>query len=349
MKRMSRLLAVAIVCAGATALGDDDLDLPVTGDESANYQVNTVISGLERPCGLVFHPQDDVGAPHELLLVESGTGRVLSVTPTASDELRPLVTGLATQQVEGLDVEAGPWSQGFITPTKLAVVGVDGRQVVVFSLAGENAPMTSEDVDHKVSLPNRPDEKSAPVLASIVVADTEAYVSCGSPGAAGEVFRAALVANRMEPPEPLMRTNDIGDLRWPTGLCLSPPGKMQFLVAGFAGELSDRPDSRLVFIIPQSGRVALDLPLPLLDIAALAYSPSGQLYAADLAWETDHAGGIYRLDDVRHEGRPACRAVKIAEIARPTSLLFDTSGALYVTAWGDDSDQGAIIKVTGKF
>jgi hypothetical protein len=83
----------------------------------------------------------------------------------------------------------------------------------------------------------------------------------------------------------------------------------------------------------------------------LAYSTSGQLYAIDLAWQDENAGGVYRLDDARFEGQPACRAVKIAEVVRPTSLLFAPDGALYVASWGkgNGAKQGTIVKISGEF
>ena len=87
------------------------------------------------------------------------------------------------------------------------------------------------------------------------------------------------------------------------------------------------------------------------DIVALAYSATGQLYAVDCAWQDPQAGGVYRLDDARWQGQPACRGVKIASLSRPTSLLFAPDGSLYVAAFGasSDSPQGTITKITGEF
>ena len=117
------------------------------------------------------------------------------------------------------------------------------------------------------------------------------------------------------------------------------------------GELSEARDSRVAFIIPAAGTVDMQLSPGLLDIVGLAYSPSGQLYAIDMAWNDENAGGVYRLDDARFEGRPACRAVKIASLVRPTSLVFAGSGTLYVSSLGagTNAKMGTITKITGEF
>jgi len=84
------------------------------------------------------------------------------------------------------------------------------------------------------------------------------------------------------------------------------------------------------------------------SVVALAYSPStGGLYAADAAQHMPERGGIYRLDDDSEPGRPMCRAVKIAEVRRPTSLVCGPDGAIYVTTLGDADDQGRLLKITG--
>jgi hypothetical protein len=122
-------------------------------------------------------------------------------------------------------------------------------------------------------------------------------------------------------------------------------------VASYLGALAEKRDSQVIFIIPSGGDVAMQLAPGLFDVVGLAYSPSGQLYAADFAWQEENEGGVYRLDDARLDGQPACRAVKIASIEHPTSLLFDDSGNLYVTSFGNGTNakHGKIITIKGSF
>jgi hypothetical protein len=75
------------------------------------------------------------------------------------------------------------------------------------------------------------------------------------------------------------------------------------------------------------------------------------LYAANFS-ATNDRGGVYRIDDAGESGKPACRAVKVAEAARPTALAFAPDGTLYVVVLGGDDnkdkDSGALLKITGE-
>ena len=100
---------------------------------------------------------------------------------------------------------------------------------------------------------------------------------------------------------------------------------------------------------PADGATLLSLDTTLHQLVALAYSPAtGNLYAADFAPTSGaDAGGVYRIDDASQPGHPACHAVKVAAVHRPTALAFGPDGALYVTAFGDDGDDGTLVKIAG--
>jgi hypothetical protein len=279
---------------------------------------------------------------------------VLGFTADKPEETHDVLTGLAVREVHDLEVRASAWSLGFVTPTKLAVYGgleAGGDHVGVYVLPAERVTLAADKLDHEVLVAESEEADSQPVLSGMAFGETTAFFSRGAIGAPGQIYRSGLAANRIEMPQRLLNTAESQRSWWPTGICLSPSNKMQFLVTAFAGELSAMRDSRVVFLIPVSGKPSLDLTPGLLDIVGLAYSPSGQLYAIDLAWQDDEAGGVYRLDDARHNGQPACRAVKVAEVVRPTSLLFAPDGSLYVTSWGkgSNSKHGKIVNVTGEF
>lgn len=355
MKRISRLLVALFLCVASAARGADEkpLPFPTAGDESDKYHTEVVVDGLDNPCGLALRPNTDRDAPPELLFAESGVGRVLAFATERPAESREIVTGLKVSDVEELESRASAWSLGFVTPTKLAVFGgmPAGRdRVGVYLLPDENASLTADKQDHEVVIDNGESDSQA-VLGSMTISDTMAYFASGSLTPPGQVFRAGLAANRIELPQPQLNTAEALEARWPTGLCLSPSGKMQFVVTSLAGELTEARDSRVVFLIPTSGKRVLELVPGLVDVVGLAYSVTGQLYAIDLAWQSEKQGGIYRLDDVRYNGQPACRAVKIAEVNRPTSLLFADGGTLYVTVWGKggNAKSGQIVKITGEF
>ena len=78
---------------------------------------------------------------------------------------------------------------------------------------------------------------------------------------------------------------------------------------------------------------------------------SGNLYVANLPSDDIGRAGVYRMDDAGEPGAPACVAVKIAEVERPTALAFGADGTLYVTSLRDstsnDSDDGSLLKLIG--
>ena len=101
-------------------------------------------------------------------------------------------------------------------------------------------------------------------------------------------------------------------------------------------------DGRLLFYNPIDGEVELAMPTDLRQLTGLTYNPtSGNLFAADFA------GGVYRIEDASEAGRPACRAVKIADVNRPTALAFAPDGSLYVVTFGDRDDNGTLTVLSG--
>jgi hypothetical protein len=85
----------------------------------------------------------------------------------------------------------------------------------------------------------------------------------------------------------------------------------------------------------------LNLKTELNDITALAYSPRGQLYALDFAWADTKQGGLFQL---LAEGDKGVRTKKIVELDKPTAMVFDAEGALYITVVGEDK-KGKLLKV----
>ncbi len=358
MKRMKLgllLIFMAVPLVGRAVDDPHDFVLP-TGDESDRFQVAVIAEGLDNPCGLVIQPAIAKDEPQQIFFAESGAGRVVCFAANNSAERAEVVTGFVPRALnEQMDLKVGPWALGFATPTKLAVWGGtihNGvEQVAVFALSEGGKPLAADKPEHIAELPRNDKTEVGVGFQGMIIGETSGYLSQGSADDSGTIFKAALIANRLDALRTLTPSKRGGTLRWPTGLCLSPSAQRQYLVAGYLGELADQRDSRVAFIVPANGEVALELAPGLFDVAGLAYSPFGQLYAVDLAWDNDKAGGVYRLDDARQNGRPACRAVKIAEVVRPTSLVFDKSGILYVTALGSGTNakHGQILKITGEF
>ena len=347
--------ATCLLVSEYPSLIAQDSQFPPGGDESKKFHSDVILEGLDNPCGLALRPAAIENSVDEFLFAESGAGRVLRFSVDSPTDTQEVLQGLATRPFANeKSSKVGPWALGFLTPSKLVVVGgilkVGKEQAAVYVMPDDAETMAAAQMDHTVGplVSVSPSEQFG--FLGLAVGETAAYFSSGTESVPGKVFYSALEANRLDSFRPLLKD---GRLTRPTGLCLSPvnPAGSQYLVATDVGELQESRDSLLVFLAPISGTKLLQLETGLYDLVGLAYSPSGQLYAIDFAWQQPNSGGVYRLDDARWNDRPACRAVKIATIARPTSLAFASDGSLLVTAFGsgDKPKQGNIIKITGEF
>ena len=83
------------------------------------------------------------------------------------------------------------------------------------------------------------------------------------------------------------------------------------------------------------------------DIAAVAYSKRGQMYVLDYAWADPTLGGLFQIiEDEKSES--GVRTKKITKLDKPTAMVFDASGNLYVTVVGEAADansKGQLIKI----
>jgi hypothetical protein len=157
------------------------------------------------------------------------------------------------------------------------------------------------------------------------------FITCHGDGRSGWVARSEY--SRGTRFRPLRRFPAAGaaPIKAPAGVTISPRGEV---VIGQMGEAGPQRDSRLSFFNANTGKQLLDLETGLYDVAALAYSRMGNLYALDIAWSDEKAGGLFRLDAARESNAPSIRAVQIAPLERPTAMAFAPDGTLYVTLLG---------------
>ncbi|MCG8448708.1 MAG: hypothetical protein MI725_03885 [Pirellulales bacterium] len=357
LKQMFLATSFAALWSLATyAAAQQQPESALSGDESSDFQVETLLSNLDNPTGLAVRLNRLKTGPYELLLAESGAGRVLQLTTDKPEGFREVIVGFPTNPFNNqLPYRVGPLGLEFLPARSKLIVGdsgqPDGRDLVsVYTLPADGKTLDATNRDHSVGpLRNNADADPGNVnFLAMTKAAGMVFLSAGKEEDQGVILKAGIEANRLAYLQPFPgKRNTSG--RAPGGIALIPPPRPSFLVVAEIGSLDSPGDSMLTFYVPSTGKAAMSLPTGLHDIVSLAYSPSGQLYAADFAWADEGAGGVYRLDDVRVEGKQGCRAVRIASVTRPLGMAFTRDGALYVTAFGSGKNekQGLLLKITG--
>ena len=341
---MLTLIGVALVANVSTA--------QPTGDESADYQTESVLSGLDNPWGIAVRADRKAAGPHELFVAESGAGRVIRVTTDRPEDVHEVVVGMPIGSLgTGPSFRVGPLGLVFISRTKLVVTGGGEQDVRVYALPGDGSKLAADEFDHSVQPTRTAEEVASTGLLAVAANDSSAYITWGGAAHRGKLLKAYAEANRLDTLRTFLTQDQSGAMDAPAGVAITPSDRPQFLVVAQQGGFDAVRDSRLTFYTLDGGALALNLETSLHDIMGLAYSASGNLYAVDFAWNAAGQGGIYRLDDARHEGRQVCRPVKIATVTRGVALAFAPDGALYVTTLGEGENEknGELLKVTGEF
>jgi len=360
MQQLLILVALLAITLSTTVLAgaqDDALVYAPSSDESANYQSEVVLQQLDNPTGLVVREGPVSTGPHELFIAESGAGKIVRVSTQQPDEVREAITGFPISSF-GTDpsYRAGPIGLTLLTRTKLAVgsSGQDiGKNVVgVYSLPIGGSTIAAEAADHTAGPLTEKDMAKVghDQLIDMAKTDLSLFVVAGDEQSSW-ILKSDIEANRLTSLKPFVPTDKSNPISAASCIAVTPRVRPTFLVVGQSGSKEVANDSSITFVVPTSGMIALHLDTGLHDLSGLAYSPKGNLYAVDTAWQDDQSGGVYRLDDAQVEGKQACRAVKIASVAKPTALAFTPNGELYVTTFGPtvDDKQGTLVKITGEF
>lgn len=318
-------------------------------------KLETIAAGLDNPCGITFRP-----ATNELLVSESGSGRIVLLPADKPGKPTPVVTGFPVRPAPApFSFDVGPLGITFLDRLTFAVgTGGDkkGRDVVaIFSLSAGDKPLTFETARRKLG-PIRPeaDGKNAEgFFYGVANVPTALFATSHGDDASGWISRAFLIdsAGKAADFKPLINTKSLSGVGGPMALVLSKRGE---LVVGECGSFDKPHGAAISFYSPKDkGRLLLSVPTGLSNITGLAYSPrSAYLYALDLSWSDTKEAGLYRIDATRENGRMSAKAVKITPLDRPTAMTFASDGTLYVTQLGPTADgmkekQGQVVRITG--
>ncbi len=357
MHRIIPATAILVFAVVSNAFAQESAkNLLPLGDETANFSVATVLGNLDQPSGLVVRPSNAKNGPQQLFLAEGGAGRVIRTTTNQPNETTEVITGFAPSSFsEDPAIQLGPVGLAFLTRTLLVVGGRSPQKpqgvLSVYQINNDNTVMTAENASHLAGPVRSGDSSATDDGLFFGLAKTEhALFSTWSNAEKGWVLKSAIEANRLAYLQPIATPKQSAHLGPTTAIAITPSSRPTFLVVGRLGNFETPRDSTITFYVPKTAALAMSLDIGLNDLLALAYSPTGQLYAADFSQTDESLGGIYRLDDAYTAGQQACQAVKIASVARPTAMAFTPDGTLYVTALGptDSPTQGVLLKITGK-
>ena len=317
----------------------------VACSETGGFEISTVLTGLDRPTGIAIQPETG-----HLFIAESAAARVIRVVDAQPESV---VVDFPVELHESEPaIRLGPLSLLFLDRHRLLVGGgglPDGDEL----LRVYNVPPTgtraipATQMATSFSLPAtgaNPGEGDFFGLAS-----TEDAIFVTSHGDDTKGWLSRLDLDREKKLGDFLRfaaTTELSSVGAPGGIAISPLGG-QIAVAQM-GAPTEAADSLLVYF-NQRGKLLLRLELGLHDVTSLAYGPTGQLYAADLAWAKPSQGGLFQLVATLQNGVQGVRTKKLAPLEHPTAMVFDKTGVLYITVLGsplEDEKAGKLLKVT---
>ena len=346
MKQMSLLVCITLgSCFGSVARGEE------LEEVGAHFKTTTVLSGLNNPWGIAVRNMRSSPGTFEVFLAESGSGRVVRLWTKFPDRVSPFIEGFETAPLDADSPwEVGPLGLAWVN-NKLAVTSASEKSVRVFALPLHSQPLGAADTDHLAEPSQATSRLGGTGITAITYSGYSAYFAVNTKSPATGILQSEVRSGKLKRITPLLGDAQNDSEFYATGVAITPSNRPEFVVVARQLTSDKSAGSRLTFYDPTSGALALDLAVPLRNLAALAYSPSGNLYAVDVEWDDPQRGGVYRLEDARRDGQPYCRLVKVASIPRPIDLKFADRRTLYVSSLGEEvnASKGSLIKITGDF
>lgn len=333
MKRLATCLAMFSIASVALA---------------ADVEQTVLLEGLANPSGVAVQP-----GTGDVFVSDSAALRVIKVSPKKGAQPQEVVTGFPKDVYgKGPKYDIGPLGLGFLKKNMLVVGGggqEDGKELLRIYKVGNKA-ISADKMAHKIGPlgPGDATAKGEGNFYGIAVTSKGIYITANGDDTKGWVLKVPITDGEPGSLEPFIASKKATGVDAPVGIDISPDGK---IVVGQMGEMNVPQDSLLTVYDESTGKLEWKAQTGLFDIADVAYSKSGKLYAVDFAWMDTKQGGLFRLDVSMNGGRPSVKATKIVSLNKPSSMAFGADGALYVTVFGAGAEEGKksgqLIKITG--
>lgn len=311
----------------------------------AEPKVTVILDGLDNPCSVAIQPETG-----HVFVSDSGAGKVIQI-----------VDGKAQDVIVGFKIDIygkGPMYNigplGLLFPNKdTLIVGggdlPDGEELLrSFNVPTAGAPPLKVDqATSALSLPAQGDLKGEGNFYALAAIADSVFVTSNGDDTKGWVAKATLKGGKLATYERFIATKEATQVDAPVGAAIN--SRLQ-LVIGQMGEINVPHDSLLTFYNPKDGKMLMNLSTGLYDIAALAYSPKGQLLALDFAWMKTDEGGLFRLDMTNIGGKQGVVAKKLVSLDKPSAMVVAKDGSLYATVFGTAKEgsskkPGSLVKI----
>lgn len=308
-----------------------------------DVKFETVLDGLDNPCGLAVHPKTGT-----VYVSDSGAGKIIRIVNGKPEDV---VVGFKTDVYgKGPMYNIGPLGLAFWDENTLVVGGgdlIDGEDSLrFFTLPPEGSPAAKvDDAIKSFNLPATADLKAEGNFYALAVTPDGVVATSNGDDTKGWLVKCKVAKGadgklEIGPFERYIATKEATNVDAPVGIVGGPKGE---LVVGQMGEINVPKDGLLTFYNPKDGKMLLNAETGLYDITALAYGKKTptQLYALDYAWMKGDEGGLFQLINKSEGGKTTVTAKKLASLDKATAMVFGADGSLYVTVIGTGKEGDA--------
>lgn len=313
-----------------------------TDEQTASgLKAEVALTGLNNPCGIALQPETGI-----VFIADSGNLQIVKIVDGKSV---PVITEFPKDVYgKGPMVNIGPLGLLFLNKNTLVVGGgglPDGEELLrVYELPEDGSAIKADAMKTSFKLEENEEMKGEGNFYALAATPEAIYVTCNGDDTKGWVSRAMLKDNEVSGYERYLSTKEATEVDAPVGITVSPEG---YLVVGQMGEINVPGDSLITFYDANSTEMRLNLKTGLHDITAVAYSPRNRMYVLDYAWADPSQGGLFQIVEDK-ESETGMRTKKIMSLDKPTAMVFDADGSLYITVLGiatDGNSEGQLIKV----